>query len=151
MPLTAHQQLAHNPKLTPPPQLPDIPELEVHDVDNNNSVICYTTKPNTMGLYHVYPTCPTLVPIDTLDDVCDAPTLHQASQPALPPVLSCVPRSAAETDDVFSAFTNPTCGLLMAWQHSGTTMKSGAELNRLLHFIQHPLFDQKDMDGFCYN
>ncbi|KAI6169895.1 hypothetical protein EDD17DRAFT_1463562 [Pisolithus thermaeus] len=52
--------------------------------------------------------------------------------------------------DIFAPFTNPTCGLLMAWQYSGTNQKSAAELNWLAQIQTDPLFNTKELAGFSH-
>ncbi|KAG1732263.1 uncharacterized protein EDB91DRAFT_1152493 [Suillus paluster] len=45
-------------------------------------------------------------------------------------------------------FTNPSCGLLMVWQYSGSNKKSSAEVDRLVHFLLHPSFKREELVGF---
>ncbi|KAG0692835.1 hypothetical protein DFH29DRAFT_756413, partial [Suillus ampliporus] len=45
----------------------------------------------------------------------------------------------------FEAFTNPSAGILMVWQYTGTNEKSGAEWDRLVHFLKGPLFRLEDL------
>ncbi|KAF8123642.1 hypothetical protein EV363DRAFT_1176204 [Boletus edulis] len=49
-------------------------------------------------------------------------------------------QSEITRDNLFSAFSSPTAGLLMCWQYSGSNMKSAGELNRLGFFILDPQF-----------
>jgi hypothetical protein len=53
-------------------------------------------------------------------------------------------------DELFDAFTNPTCGLLMAWQYAGTGLNSAAHFDRLGTFLDDPLFRQKDAVGVTH-
>ncbi|KAH7921017.1 hypothetical protein BV22DRAFT_1107414 [Leucogyrophana mollusca] len=105
-----------------------------------------------MGLYRVYSAHPTLVPPDntTLNNVCDAPALEAGEHPGAKAagVLSGLPSSEIGPDELFAPFTNPSCGLLMAWHYSGSNDKSTIELDRLSAFLQDPLFDPKDLPGF---
>ncbi|KIM68342.1 hypothetical protein SCLCIDRAFT_20244 [Scleroderma citrinum Foug A] len=47
--------------------------------------------------------------------------------------------------DIFTPFTNLSCGLLMAWQYSGTNQKSAVELDQLAKIQMDPLYDSKDL------
>ncbi|KAG1858669.1 hypothetical protein C8R48DRAFT_606204 [Suillus tomentosus] len=111
-----------------------------------------------MGLYRVYPTRPTLAPEAnlTLQGVTDAPTLdggrvNLGVHPGLPsPEIT--------SDQLFEAFTNPSAGILMAWQYTGTNEKSGAEWDRLdllfrpedLHSLNHAR-ELKRLDKYLKN
>jgi hypothetical protein len=107
----------------------------------------FETKPDNMGLYRIYPTHPTLVPTDgtTLNTVTDAPTLD-CSQPGskCTKVLAGLPSTDIGTDELFDAFTNPRCGLLMVWQYSGTGLNLAMHFDCLGTFLDDPLFCQKD-------
>jgi len=104
-----------------------------------------------MGLFRIYPTRPTLAPEGdlTLQSVTDAPTLEgERVMSGIHPGLS---SPEISTEELFDAFTNPSSGLLMAWQYSGTNTKSAAELDRLVDFLQDPLFDSTDLNGFNHS
>ncbi|KAI6099254.1 hypothetical protein EDD17DRAFT_1752921 [Pisolithus thermaeus] len=51
----------------------------------------------------------------------------------------------------FAPFTNPTCGILMAWQYSGTNQKSTAELDWLAQFLAHPLCNPRELTSFHHS
>lgn len=117
------------------------------------TLVPFETKPDNMGLYRIYPTHPTLVPTDgtTLNTVTDAPTLD-CGQPGskCTKILAGLPSTDVGMDELFDAFTNPTCGLLMAWQYSGTGLNSAAHFDRLGTFLDDPLFCQKDAVGITH-
>jgi hypothetical protein len=104
---------------------------------------CYQTKPDSFGRYRTYPTRPTLNPDEnsSLTSHVDAPTLEQELPCATSRVGSLYPAGEITRENLFSAFSNPTAGLLMCWQYSGSTTKSTAELQRLWTFVKDPAFD----------
>ncbi|KAG2337487.1 hypothetical protein BDR05DRAFT_978477 [Suillus weaverae] len=90
------------------------------------------------GLYHIYITRPSNIPNNnTLEAVTDAPTLARDNQI---PQLSWITK----------AFLNPTSGLLMAYQYSGTSQQSVTELQRLTTFVGDPLFRYADVLAFSH-
>ena len=96
---------------------------------------------------------PTLVPTDgtTLDTVTDAPTLDCGQPgPKCTKLLAGLASMDVGIDELFNAFTNPMCGLLMAWQYSGTGLNSAAHFDRLGTFLDDPLFCQKDAVGIMH-
>lgn len=85
------------------------------------------TEPNAIGVYKIFPQRPSRDPEDglSLQDLCDSPGLliadsTPAAMPSLPP---------------FAPFLNSTVARLMYWAHSGSNMKSLAELDRLVHDV----------------
>jgi hypothetical protein len=113
----------------------------------------FETEPDDTGLYRVYATCPTFIPADgtTLNTVTDAPTLD-CGLPAQKQskLLAGLPPADVGVDELFHTFTNPTCGLMMAWQYSGTNAKSFAEFDRLGTFFEDPLFHSADAIGITH-
>ncbi|KAG8212825.1 hypothetical protein J3R82DRAFT_11121 [Butyriboletus roseoflavus] len=115
-----------------------------------------------MGLFRVYPTHPTLFPKGehTIYDIVDAPTLDSVnpetrSLPLSPDdspghMLTGLLSPEITHDNLYSAFSSPTVGLLMCWQYSGSNMKSASELNRLWTFVQDPQFDPKAQATFSH-
>ncbi|EGN94895.1 hypothetical protein SERLA73DRAFT_155586 [Serpula lacrymans var. lacrymans S7.3] len=87
----------------------------------------------------------------SLDTICDTPNLKadMTEQAVLPQqrVFGLSP-SEIPPEHLFLPFTNPSCGILMAWQYTGTSTKSAAELTRLAAYLRDPLFDPSDLDGF---
>jgi len=120
-----------------------------------SALIPFQTEPNEAGLFRVYSNQPTTLPKNTtLEGVTDAPTLALGAGHTAPnslghglPGLS---SSEIGNDELFEAFSNPTSGLLMAWQYSGTNQKSVAELQRLCNFIGDPLFNPTDASTFSH-
>ncbi|KAG2062495.1 hypothetical protein BDR04DRAFT_1165116 [Suillus decipiens] len=104
-----------------------------------------TVTPDTMGLYHIYSTHPTLAPKAnlTLQGVTNAPTLNGECMNL--GVHSGLLSPEITSDQLFEAFTNPSAGILMAWQYTGINEKSSAEWDRLVHFLKDPLFRLEDL------
>ena len=125
---------------------------DIGDTDGNQHppLIPFQTEPDSMGLYRIYPTAPTLIPKGggTLDSVCDAPTLdtagnvaEQSSQnltgvPAPPPEIT--------RDNLYDGFSSPTAGLMMCWHYSGSNAKSAAETHRLMTFLDDDQYRRAD-------
>ncbi|KAG2140145.1 hypothetical protein DEU56DRAFT_735250 [Suillus clintonianus] len=84
--------------------------------------IPFETEPNAAGLYRVYPTRPSILPIEnTLESVTDAPTLAGGDRvPDSSRITEGLSSKVIEQDDLYAAFSNPTSGLLMAYHYSGT-------------------------------
>lgn len=114
----------------------------------------YSTEPDDLGLFRIYPTQPTLIPDaeSGLAAAVDAPTLEQHIRPASTQVGSLVPSSSTNItpDNLYSAFSSPTAGLLMCWHYSGTTAKSIPELNRLGSYTRDPLFNAAEELPFSH-
>ena len=116
-------------------------------------LIPFQTEPNEAGLFRIYPTQPTTLQPEnnTLQEVTDALMLagasHAPSSSCLIPGLS---SPEIGDNELFEVFSNPTSGLLMAWQYSGTNQKSVAELQRLCNFIGDPLFNSGDALTFSH-
>ena len=150
MPLSSHQQCALQGQKSPSPipPSPDMPEsLQEGDLD-----LSFTTEPDNMGLYCTYVCQPTHIPTDTLHSLVDAPTLDSGSAPpdeeSRP--LHGPPDNTNEDFDFLSPFTNSSCGLLMAYQYSGTIHKSGEEIDRLPGFLNHLQFHVPDVQHFFH-
>jgi len=107
-----------------------------------------------MGLFRVYPTKPSLKPKGDgrLYAIVDAPTLEVSAEQELQQPMDVVPhnviRSPITCENLWSAFSSPTAGLLICWHYTGTNEKSGAELNRLWQFITDPQFRPSVQDRF---
>ncbi|KAG1818139.1 uncharacterized protein BJ212DRAFT_1269392, partial [Suillus subaureus] len=104
-----------------------------------------TTEPDTMGLYRRYPMCPTLAPKAnlTLEGATDAPTLDgECINSGVHPGL---PSPEITSDQLFEAFTNPSAGILMAWQYTGMNEKSNDEWDHLVQFLKDPFFRLEDL------
>ncbi|KIK94751.1 hypothetical protein PAXRUDRAFT_33364 [Paxillus rubicundulus Ve08.2h10] len=79
---------------------------------------------------------------------CTAPSLDQVCFPTHMQVH--VSTFLLSSEELFAPFTNPSCGLLMAWNYSGTTQKFAAELNQLTELMCNPLFNNDDLSGFSH-
>ena len=155
MPLSAHQQRAINraePLHSPmPSSSPDEPSSRSHSP--RPSLVPFTTEPDKFGLYCVYANEPTYTPQDTLESACDAPGFfeHPTIDIALRQAILGVPGALdLSPNDIFAPFTNPTSGILMAWQYSGTNQKSAAELDRLARLQTHPLYNSQHLKTFSH-
>ncbi|KAG2125109.1 hypothetical protein DEU56DRAFT_696426, partial [Suillus clintonianus] len=69
--------LEHMPQANEPIVEPEALQINENDGHQHPLPLPFTTKPDSMGLYRIYPTRPTLIPRGggVLDSVCDAPTL----------------------------------------------------------------------------
>ncbi|KAG2119320.1 hypothetical protein DEU56DRAFT_747446, partial [Suillus clintonianus] len=115
-------------------------------------LVPFQTEPDTMGLYRVYPTRPTLAPEGnlTLERVTDAPTLA-SDEGVAGRVHSGLSTPEITADQLFDAFTNHTSGVLMAWHYTGTNSNSGANVNRLAEYLSSdPLCCLADLSGFNF-
>ena len=95
------------------------------------------------------------IPPESLVTACDAPTLDTGDTTPkgfVPPQSVMGPGEGedAALGNIFAPFMNPTCGLLMAWQYTGTNQKSAAELDWLAKIQMDPLCDTEDLRGFAY-
>ncbi|KAH0836611.1 hypothetical protein J3R83DRAFT_8323 [Lanmaoa asiatica] len=147
MPPTLHQQRGHTQDQlanSPIPQ-PDTPSEESQSSDSRDLDTSFTTVPDAMGMYCVYLTQLSHAPIDTLNNVTDALNLEDGTQGVSNPVAHNVPEP-----DYFAPFTNPSCGLLMAYQYSGTSCGSANQLDRLPSFLTHPLFHAPNTRTFSH-
>ncbi|KAJ6582169.1 hypothetical protein B0H19DRAFT_928921, partial [Mycena capillaripes] len=98
------------------------------------------TEPNGFGVYKVFPNRPSRDPEDSLslDDLC-RPSEHLTESGNT---------TSTETPPWFP-FLNSTVARLMTWFHLGSTLKSNAELDSLVHdVILHKDFDPKHLEGF---
>lgn len=108
-----------------------------------------------MGLFRIYPTKPSLKPKGDgkLHAVFDAPTLEVSAehQELASTANRDVIKSPITRENLWSAFSSPTTGLLMCWHYTGTNEKSGAELNRLWEFVTDPQFQPSVQDKFNHD
>lgn len=132
------------------PYIPSSPSSPSHSPSPSTQ---HETEPDSMGLYRVYPTRPTLIPDAdySLPDLVDAPTLAQNLPPQSKHTGRFEPTTQITLDNLYSMFSNPTAGLLMLWQYSGSTMKSISELNRLAAYTGDPLFNPADALSFSHD
>ncbi|KAH7887190.1 hypothetical protein F5I97DRAFT_1784323, partial [Phlebopus sp. FC_14] len=113
-------------------------------------LIEYMTQSNDMGLFHVYLTRPTHIPKGNIYSVVDAPMLNDSQDLQHSPLRSSYGPSQSKitSNNLYLAFSSPTAGLLMCWQYSVSTTKSGMELNHLWSFVKNPQFDPSLEDTF---
>ncbi|KAG6380707.1 hypothetical protein JVT61DRAFT_5085 [Boletus reticuloceps] len=138
---------------SPPPLSPSTRQSSPLPSVDTRPAVEYRTLLNDMGLFRVYQTKPSFVPMgeDDILTFVDAPTLETstASQPSRPMAIHLIPEpQIMARDNLYSAFSSPSAGLLMCWQYSGTNEKSGAELNRLWSFVTDPQFRASSLDTF---
>ncbi|KIK33637.1 hypothetical protein CY34DRAFT_18247 [Suillus luteus UH-Slu-Lm8-n1] len=120
--------------------------------DEETIFVPFETEPNEAGLYRIYPTRPSILPIDnTLATVTNAPTLAGGDKiPDSSRITEGLSSKEIGQEDLLAAFSNPTSDLLMAYQYSGTGHQSVAELQRLTGFIGDPLFNNIDAASFSH-
>lgn len=111
--------------------------------DNFDTPDCFETEPDAFGIFRRYLSKPILLPsgCQHLSDVCDAPTLQS------PPG-----HSETESTNVgsrwYHPFRNATTYRLLSWAHSGSRLKSNAEVGQLLkNVIFAPDFDREELRG----
>ncbi|KIM64583.1 hypothetical protein SCLCIDRAFT_23320 [Scleroderma citrinum Foug A] len=157
MPLSACQEKAHLPQVpqVPVPSSPSTSDHSSSGSDDDAQPKPFISEPNSFGLYHTYFHQPMFVPLESLVTACDAPTLDTGdilSKGFVPPQSAMGPGKGedAAPSNIFAPFTNPTCGLLMAWQYTGMNQKSAAELDRLVKIQMDPLYNTEDLQGFTH-
>ncbi|KAG1794810.1 uncharacterized protein HD556DRAFT_1202181, partial [Suillus plorans] len=115
-----------------PQEEPGTPPAAVQD---QPALIPYKTQPDSMGLFRIYAQHPTLILIgnEGLDAIADAPTFETQGNSHLErsQIVPGLPSSDIRPEDIFSAFSSPTAGLLFCWQYSGSNSKSNAEMRHL--------------------
>lgn len=145
MPATSRQQRGRTQNQPASPlAAPVTPSEESQSSESEDLDTSFVTIPDPMGMYRVYPIQPTHAPIDTLNSVTDDPNLEAGDRPAA------VVAHDAPKPDYFAPFTNPSCGLLMAYQYSGTSSGSANQLDRLPSFLNHPSFHAPDTRTFSH-
>lgn len=134
----------------------------------------FDTTPNGYGVFRSYPGRPTSNPEAgiSLDSVCDSPGFAVAPSTAVsstatpmngavsesagdPPgvavgqptavVSTAPPTQFAQPASSTTPFANRTAELLMGWHHSGSSLKSGGEFDRLLQTLRHPNFKLEEL------
>jgi hypothetical protein len=97
------------------------------------------TEPNDLGLYRVYVTPPSSDPTDivSLDSLCDSPNLATATAAAPRNILSSLGITSLTQPiiDSFAPFLNITVFRLVSWWYNGSSMKSAAEIDRLINDV----------------
>jgi len=124
------------------------PELPSPPVQPLRHLIKFKTMADNMGVYRVYPRYPGIPKRNGLEAVTDAPALQDTDSGIEDPSAS----SDMSLDALYSAFSHPTAGLLMAWQYSGGTNKTGSELDCLwTSYIQDPAFNPRIDTTFSHD
>lgn len=128
----------------------DLPEVPPHSPSPTSLRPQFQTEPDTFGLFCLYPEKPTHIPDSNLLAVVEAPTLLRvtAQSTSLPNIL---PPSDITRENLFSAFSSPTAGLLMCWQYSKSSSKSKDELNRLWTYLKDPQFNPAEKLDFSHD
>jgi hypothetical protein len=136
------------PHIPPPPNSPL--NRVVDNLPNHQPMLVpYQTTPDSMGLFRVYAQRPTLIPIanEGLDAIADAPSFDTQSNPHLERsrIVPGLPSPDIRPEELFSAFSSPTAGLLFCWQYSGSNSKSNAEMKRLVRdFLDDDEYRRED-------
>jgi hypothetical protein len=102
----------------------------------------FQTEPDSSGLFKIFPIRPTFEPRSD-EGIVDAPTLVQGSLPSSP-LTNIAPPTDITRENLFSAFSSPTTGLLTCWHFSGSTAKTKEETNRLWRYIKDPAFNPSE-------
>ncbi|KAG1889702.1 uncharacterized protein F5891DRAFT_965237 [Suillus fuscotomentosus] len=132
MPPSNRQQRRHHNDVIADQPLPQpcTPSPQQSEHDDLPLFIFFETEPNEAGLYRIYPTRPSVHPTEnTLKNVTVALTLAGGDQiPSSSRITEGLSSKEIGQDDLYTAFSNPTSGLLMAYHYSGTGQQSVAEL-----------------------
>jgi hypothetical protein len=94
-----------------------------------------------MGAFRVYPSRPTLIPSgdQNIYSAIDAPTLENSENAeghdASGTVCSKSGQPEITAENLYSAFSSPTAGLLMCWHYLRSNAKSAGKLNQLWSYI----------------
>ncbi|KAG8213547.1 hypothetical protein J3R82DRAFT_10192 [Butyriboletus roseoflavus] len=94
---------------------------------------------NSSELLKTFPNHSTFEPCSD-PGLIDAPTLVQDLLP-FSSLTNIIPPTDITYENLFSAFSNPTAGLLTCWHFSGSTAKTKEETNRLWTYLQDPAFN----------
>jgi hypothetical protein len=105
----------------------------------------FQTEPNSSRLFKIFPIRPTFEPRSDLG-IVDAPMLVQGSLPSSP-LTNIIPPTDITCENLFSAFSSPTTGLLPCWHFSGSTVKTKEETNRLWRY-KDPAFNPSEELAF---
>jgi hypothetical protein len=136
------------PHIPPPPNSP-LNQVVDNLPNHQPMLVPYQTTPDSMGLFRVYAQRPTLIPIanEGLDAIANAPSFDTQSNPHLERshIVPGLPSPDIRPEELFSAFSSPTAGLLFCWQYSGSNSKSNAEMKRLVRdFLDNDEYRRED-------
>ena len=137
-------------------QFPPLPECSPSctPVDLTVPIVhcLYETAPDIFHVFRKYLDKPSFFPEhhQTLDTICDAPTLLDPLNPLAPPLfdqlLPMMHDSYIKHENlpIWAPFSTPTTALLMGWLYSGSNSKTLKELNRIMALPSHPLYEHDD-------
>ena len=103
--------------------------------------VSFITEPDIFCLYHTYPSKPTYIPPDSLENACDTPGLHtgpSTERGDRQDFLDVSRDAHLSPDDIFSPFSNPTSSIYLAWNQSSSNLKSGIEADHFAKIQQDP-------------
>ena len=136
----------------PPPLSLSPSSTSDSDPESQPEDVSFQTNTDVFSLFRVYPSKPTYLPEHnhTLLDAVDTPTLLRAliRSSNLPNII---PSSDITLENLFSAFSSPTAGLLMCWQYSKSNVKTKDEINRLWTYISDPQFNASQQPSFLHD
>ena len=115
----------------------------------------FCTEPNAFGIYRKYSLGPpTITPEDsfTLSSISDSVSIardpadsHSKASWWSSFGSSCLKTVENATDNYFAPFLNASIFLLMAWYYNGSSIKSYADIDKLVHdVVQHEDFKASD-------
>ncbi|KAG2112891.1 hypothetical protein DEU56DRAFT_749182 [Suillus clintonianus] len=136
MPPTSRQARGQPAAPSPSAPIPNSPDEERGTPPADiHALIPDQTAPDELGLFRIYAQRSTLIPHrdQSLDAIADAPTFETQGDPDFDRshIIPGLPSQDIQPDDIFSAFSSPTAGLLFFWQYSGINSKSSAEMKHL--------------------
>ena len=157
MPPSSRQQRGRLEREEALAQLPPLPERSPSrpPVDLAIPIVHrpYETAPDIFHVFRKYLDQPSFFPEhhQTIDSVCDAPTLLDPLNPLAPPILFDQPLPMTHDSyikhknlPIWAPFSTPTAALLMGWLYSGSNSKTPNELNRITALPSHPLYQHND-------
>ena len=125
------------------------------DTPSSETGPLFCTEPNTFGIYRKYALGPpTISPEDsfTLSSISDSVFIaHDPADSSSKASWwssfgsSCLKTVENATDNYFAPFLNASIFLLMAWYYNGSSIKSYADMDKLIHdVVQHEDFKASD-------
>ena len=103
-------------------------------------------EPDSSGLFKIFPNHSTFE-LHSYEGIVDASTLVQGPLPSSP-ITNIIPPTNISRENLFSAFSSPTAGLLTCWHFSGSTVKTKDEINQLWRYIRDPAFNPSEELAF---
>lgn len=115
---------------SPPPPLPPL----------------FVTDPDAFGLYREYPRKPTLVPVENLMDYINSSNLRDPHTESASDPAEIAP--GIKKPGLWDPFETGADFLLMDWQYTGSNLKSGEEVKRLIAAFNDPNFSLADAKNY---